>query len=217
MKSVSISGSSRANVGKRDSNALRANGQVPCVLYGGKDQIHFSAPYNAFNQLVYSPDVYTVKLSIDGKEYDAVMQEIQFHTINDKIIHIDFMLLNQDKPVILDIPVKSIGTSIGSRQGGKLVTNVRKLKVRALPKDLPDTIDINIENLNIGQSIRIKDLNLPGVQFLDTENMVIVGVRTTRNVAAGAEGTASAAPAAAAKTAAGTAAPSGAAKPAAKK
>ncbi len=200
MKSVSISGSTRANVGKRDSKDLRANGQVPCVLYGGKDQIHFSAPELAFKQLVYTPDAYTVNLTIDGKDYKAIMQDIQFHTITDKIQHIDFLLLNEDKPVLIDIPVKLIGTSIGARQGGKLLTNIRRLKVRALPKDLPDSVDINIENLNIGQAIRVKDLSIPGVQFLDAGSMVIVTVRMTRNVVATDE--AGAKPAAGAKAAA---------------
>jgi large subunit ribosomal protein L25 len=205
MKSVSISGSPRANVGKRNSKDLRASGQVPCVLYGGKEQIHFSAPILEFKQLVYSPDAYTVNLTIDGKEYKATMQEIQFDTITDHIMHIDFLQLFEDKPTLMDIPVKFIGTSIGARQGGKLVANVRRLKVRSLPKDLPDTIDINIENLNLGQVIRVKDLSVPGVQFLDTPNMVIVTVRTTRNVVAAEE-------APGAKPAAGAAA-----KPAAKK
>lgn len=200
MKSVSISGSTRANVGKRDSKDLRANGQVPCVLYGGKDQIHFSAPELAFKQLVYTPDAYTVNLTIDGKDYKAIMQDIQFHTITDKIQHIDFLLLNEDKPVLIDIPVKLIGTSIGARQGGKLLTNIRRLKVRALPKDLPDSVDINIENLNIGQAIRVKDLSIPGVQFLDAGSMVIVTVRMTRNVVATDE--AGAKPATGAKAAA---------------
>lgn len=215
MKSVSISGSARPNVGKRDANELRAKGQVPCVLYGGKNQIHFSVVYNDLNPLVYTPSAYTVTLNIDGTEHNAIMQEIQFHKVNDRIIHIDFLLLDENKPAVIDIPVKLIGTSIGARQGGKLITNVRRLKVRALPKDLPDTIDINIENLNIGQGIRVKDLSLPGVTFLDTPNMVIVTVRVTRNVVASEEGSASAAPAAAGKTASGAAAP--AAKPAAKK
>jgi large subunit ribosomal protein L25 len=207
MKSVSISGSSRANVGKRNSKDLRANGQVPCVLYGGKEQLHFSVPSMDFKQLVYSPDAYTVDLTIDGKAYKAAMQEIQFDPIKDHIIHVDFLQLFEDKPTLMDIPVKFIGTSIGARQGGKLVANVRRLKVRALPKDLPDTVDINIENLNIGQVIRVKDLTIPGVQFLDTPNMVIVTVRVTRNVVATEEagakpGAASAKPAAPAKTAA---------------
>lgn len=187
MKSVSISGSPRANVGKRDSKDLRAQGMVPCVLYGGSEQIHFFAPEAAFKTLVYTPDAYTVDLDINGKSYKAIMQDIQFHTITDKIQHIDFLLLREDKPVLIDIPVKLIGTSIGARQGGKLITNVRKLKVRAFPKNLPDSVDINIENLNIGEAIRVKDLNIEGVQFLDTPSMVIVTVRMTRNVAAATE------------------------------
>lgn len=186
MKSVSISGSTRANVGKRDSKDTRNSGNIPCVLYGGKEQIHFSAPYNDFNPLVYSPEVFTVKLTVDGKEYNALMQEIQFHPVSDRIIHIDFLELQEDKPVIIDIPVKIIGTSTGVRQGGKLLTPVRKLKVRSLPKNLPDNIEVNIETLNIGQSIKVGDLDLKGVHVLDTPNMVVASVRMTRNVVSAA-------------------------------
>lgn len=207
MKSVSISGSSRANVGKRDSKDIRNAGGVPCVLYGGKEQIHFSATYNDFNPLVYSPDVFTVKLNIDGKEYKALMQDIQFHPVNDRIMHVDFLQLQDDKFVIIDIPVKIAGTSIGVRQGGKLLTPVRKLKVKALPKDLPDSINVNVENLNIGQTIKVSEIDMKGVKVLDSPNMVVATVRMTRNVVA-------AAPEAAAKAAAAPA--KGAAAPAKK-
>jgi len=199
MKSVSISGSSRANVGKRDSKDLRNAGQVPCVLYGGKEQFHFSAPYNDFSPLVYTPNVYTVNLTIDGKEYKALMQDIQFDPVNDKILHIDFLLLHEDKHVVIDLPVRIEGTSVGVRQGGKLLTPVRKLKVRALPKNLPDSIPVNVENLGIGQTVKVAEIQKEGVQFLDTPNMVVATVRMTRNVAAA---TAEAAKGAPAKTAA---------------
>jgi large subunit ribosomal protein L25 len=124
MKSVSISGSSRTNVGKKDAKALRNAGMVPCVLYGGKDQKSFSVKYNDLLPLVYTPEVLTVDLNIDGSNYKALMQEIQFHVINDKIIHIDFLEMFDNKPVVIDIPVHTTGNSIGVKAGGKLTLNV---------------------------------------------------------------------------------------------
>jgi large subunit ribosomal protein L25 len=200
MKAFSISGSLRANVGKKDANALRRAGNIPCVIYGGKQQIGFYAPVNSFTKLVYSPDVQTVNISVDGKTYNTKIQEIQVHPVSDKIMHIDFVELFDDKPAIMDIPVKLIGSSAGVKAGGKLVTNLRKLKVKALPKHLPDTIDINVEQLEIGKSIRIGDLNVQGLKFMDAPNVVITTVQSTRNtVAAAGEEAKTGAAAAAAK------------------
>lgn len=186
MKAFSISGSLRANVGKKDANALRRAGNIPCVIYGGKEQIGFYAPVNSFTKLVYSPDVQTVNISVNGKNYHTKIQEIQVHPVNDKIMHIDFVELFEDKPAIMEIPVKLIGSSAGVKAGGKLVTNLRKLKVKALPKHLPDTIDINVEALEIGKSIRIGDLNIQGLKFMDAPNVVITTVQSTRNTVAAA-------------------------------
>jgi len=209
MKSVSISGSPRVNVGKKDAKALRNAENVPCVLYGGKEQIHFYAPYKEFMPLVYTPEVNTVKISINGKEYNALMQEIQFHPVNDKILHVDFLELFPDKHVIIDIPVKITGKSIGVKQGGKLIVGVRKLKVRALPSQLPDYIPVNVDNLDIGQSVKVENISIKEVQLLDAPNKVIVSARITRAVVAPTEATAKAA-----APAAGT--PTAAAAPAAK-
>jgi large subunit ribosomal protein L25 len=186
MKSVSISGSPRANVGKRNSKDIRNEGGIPCVLYGGKEQYHFSVPYNSVTNLIYSPDVFMVDLELDGKKSKAIVQDIQFHTVNDRIIHIDFLELSEDKAIVIEIPVKIVGTSTGVRQGGKLLTPVRKLKVKAFPKDLPDNIEVNVTDLNIGQSAKVGDIKMKGVQFLDAENMVVATVRITRNVVAAA-------------------------------
>ena len=186
MKSVSISGSSRTNVGKKDAKAVRNAGFVPCVLYGGKEQKMFSVKYNDLLPLVYTPEVLTVELNIDGSNYKALMQEIQFHPINDQVVHIDFLEMFDNKPVFIDIPVHTTGNSIGVKAGGKLTLNVRKLKVRALPANLPDSIEIKIDNLDIGKSIRVSEIAVKNIELLDTPNMVVVTVKATRNMASAA-------------------------------
>ena len=186
MKSVSISGLSRASVGKKDAKAVRNAGFVPCVLYGGKDQKTFSVKYNDLLPLVYTPEVLTVDLNIDGTSYKALMQEIQFHAINDKIVHIDFLEMFDNKPVFIDIPVHTTGNSIGVKAGGKLTLNVRKLKVKALPANLPDSIEIKIDHLDIGKSIRVSEIAVNNIELLDTPNMVVVTIKATRNMASAA-------------------------------
>ena len=213
MKSLSINGTKRAAQTKQETKLLRAEGKVPCVLYGGKEQLHFSAPAISFKGLVYTPEVHTVDLNIDGSNYKAIMKDIQFHAVTDKILHIDFLELDDAKKVTMEIPVKVSGNASGVRAGGQLLTKLRKLKISALPKDLPDFVEVNIDPLEIGDSIRVRDIAVDGVEFLDSPNNVITAVKTTRAVveetpvtpaegaapAAGAEG---AAPAAAAEGAA---------------
>jgi len=202
MKSFTINGDLRAAQSKQELKKLRAEGKVPCVLYGGKEQIHFSAPVLDFRHLVYTPDVYTVTVNVGGKTYSAIMKELQFHPVTDSIMHIDFLELFDDKSVSMDIPIKLTGNSVGVRAGGILVNKLRKLKIAALPKHLPDFVEVKIDDLNIGDDVRVRDINLDGVTFLDSPSNVIAGVKTTRNtVAAAAEGApaAGAAPAAAAK------------------
>jgi large subunit ribosomal protein L25 len=180
MKSVSISGSSRANVGKKDAKALRVDGLVPCVLYGGDSQIHFSVNETQFKPLLFTPDVHTVDLEIDGKSYKAVLQDIQYHNMNDSVLHADFLQLHDNKPVIIQIPVRTSGNSAGVRAGGKLVTKLRKLKVRAFLKDLPDFINIDITPLEIGQGVKVREISVPGVTLLDAQNVDVVAVTATR-------------------------------------
>ncbi|MEI6523069.1 MAG: 50S ribosomal protein L25/general stress protein Ctc [Bacteroidota bacterium] len=186
MKVFNLSGSSRANVGKKDAAHLRAQDLVPCVVYGGASQVFFSVKYNDLRHLIYTPEVYTVNISVDGKEYNTIMQEIQFNGVSDKIMHIDFMELDNNKPIVIDIPVKLSGTAAGVRTGGKLVSNVRKLKVRAFVKDLPDFISVNVEPLEIGGVVKVSQMKIDGVTFLDAPNVVIAAVRMTRAAAAAA-------------------------------
>jgi large subunit ribosomal protein L25 len=182
MKTVSISGSPRENVGKKDAQELRRNGRVPCVLYGGKEQVHFHADVKEFKNLIFTPDVNLVKLNIDGKEYDASMQDSQFHPVKDTLLHVDFLQLFTDKKVKIDIPVKLTGTSEGVRAGGKLVKKQRLLKVYALPTDLPDSIEVNIENLKVGGVIKVKDLKTGKLEILNSPSSVIATVKGKRGV-----------------------------------
>jgi large subunit ribosomal protein L25 len=207
MKSIAISGTRRAAQTKQEIKKLRAEGKIPCVLYGGKEQVHFSAPVLALKPLVYTPEVYTVDLDIEGATHKAIMKDLQFHPVNDRLLHIDFMEIADDKKVVMDIPVRITGSAVGVRQGGTLRTKMRMLKVSALPKNLPDNVTIKIDDLNIGDSVFVKDMKVDGVEFLDRPNNAITAVKVTRVVV---EET----PAAAATTA--TAAPAeGAAAPAA--
>lgn len=183
MKTVSLSGSSRANVGKSDAKTLRTKGNVPCVLYGGGEQIHFYADERAFKPLIFTPNAHIVELSVDGKNYRCVLQETQYHKINDRLIHADFLLVVEGKPVTMEIPVKTTGQSIGVKAGGKLVLKQRKLKVRGLANELPDAIELNIENLEIGKSISVGDISIKGVTLLAPKNIAVVSVQTTRAVA----------------------------------
>ncbi len=207
MKSIEIKGTKRITLSKQEVKSLRNEEKVPCVLYGGKDQLHFSADASEFKPLIYTPAVHTVSIDVDGSSYQAIVQDVQFHPINDRIMHVDFLAIADDKPVVMDIPVKLTGTSEGVRAGGRLVTKVRKLKVRALPKALPDFIEISISNLNIGDSFRVRDLQRKDITFLDSPNNVVVGVRVTRAVV-------EAAPVAVAATVAPAAAPVAAVAPA---
>jgi large subunit ribosomal protein L25 len=180
MKSIFISGSVRSNVGKKDTKALRLQGLVPCVLYGGESQVHFYAPEASFKTLLFTPNVHTVELEIEGQKSTALLQDVQFNPMNDKLMHADFLQIKEGKPVVISIPVKAVGNSAGIRAGGKLSIKLRKLKVRAMVQDLPDSIEVDITKLEIGQGVKVGQLNVPGVTFLDSANIEVVGVGATR-------------------------------------
>ncbi len=217
MKSVSISGSPRANVGKKDAKASRRSGLIPCVIYGGKEQVHFVAEEKEFKKLVYTPEVFKAEIKVGDSQYSAIMQEIQLHPISDKILHIDFRELVPGKYVTVELPVKITGTSPGVRDGGLLKQNYRKLKVSAKPEDFLENIIVDISGLKVGQGIKIADLNYPGVKFLDVLSSEVVGVKHKRGVVEEDKGAAAAAPAAAAPAKAAAAPAAAAAKAPAKK
>lgn len=183
MQSITINGSQRESVGKKATKALRNAGKVPCVLYGGDKPVHFSAEEKAFKSLVYTPNVYTASIELDGKTYAAVLQDIQFHPVTDKILHIDFYQLFEDKPVTMEIPVKLVGSSKGVMIGGALRHNMRKVKVKALPANLPDFIEADITELEIGNKLYITELANEKFTFLHPDNTVVAQVRMSRNAA----------------------------------
>ena len=180
MKSLAISVIEREKVGKSNTRSLRNQGNVPCVLYGGEKQVCFYAHENDFRKIVNTPDVYVVELDISGGKSRAIMQDIQFHPVTDRILHIDFLEVFEDKEVTLSIPVILNGLSIGVRDGGVLMFRRRKIVTRGFIDNFPDAIELNIEHLKIGQFIYIKDIEEDGCEFLDPDNAVIVGVKTAR-------------------------------------
>ena len=181
MKSITINGSQRESVGKKASKALRNAGQVPCVLYGGDKPVHFSAEELAFSKLVYTPNVHTVVIALDnGETYEAIMQDIQFHPVTDKILHIDFYQLFAGKEITLDIPVHIIGTSKGVLNGGVLRKNKRKLRVKALPANLPDYLEADITPLKIGNKLYVTALENEAYNILHPENTVVCQVTRSR-------------------------------------
>ena len=189
MKSVTLSGSLRANVGKVDAKAVRAKGLVPCVIYGGKEQIHFQADERAFKPVIFTPNAHIVEINLDGKVYKTVLQDAQYHKINDKLIHADFLEIQEGKPVTANIPVVLTGQSEGVKKGGKLVLKLRKLKARGIAAEMPDSIKISISKLDIGSSISIGDIEIKGVTLLNAKNVSVVAVQTTRAFAAETPGT----------------------------
>jgi large subunit ribosomal protein L25 len=185
MKSISINGSKRESVGKKAAKALRNADMVPCVLYGGegKSTMHFAAPELAFSKLVYTPSAHTVEIAIEGGEtYEAVLQDIQFHPVTDRILHVDFFQLFEDREISMEIPVHVIGTSKGVLAGGILRRNRRKLRVRAFPKNLPDFLEADISPLKIGDKLYVTELEGEGYELLHTDNTVVCQIKTARSV-----------------------------------
>ena len=180
MKTLAISVKEREHVGKTNTRALRNQGNVPCVLYGGEKQVTFYAHENDFRKLVYTPDTFLVELDIEGSKTKAVMQDIQFHPVTDKILHIDFLEVFDNKPVTVSLPVILQGIALGVRNGGNLLFRRPKIITKGLISNLPDSISINVEDLAIGMFIYIKDISIDGCEFLAPPNSVVVGVKTAR-------------------------------------
>ena len=187
METVKLSAQARVNLGKKESKALRAAGNVPCVIYGGEKSIHFSAQDKDLRNLVYTPNVYQVDIDVDGTSYTAILKDIQFHPVTDKVIHIDFMELVADKEITLNVPVRLEGSAKGVMNGGKLRKNMRQLTVRAIPANLPDSITIDVTELGIGNSTRVSDLEGNNFDILNPSSAVIVAVKMARGAAADEE------------------------------
>jgi large subunit ribosomal protein L25 len=180
MESISIKGSVRKSLGKADAKALRNQGLVPCIVYGGEENIHFNVDEREFNKLINTPKAYIVNVDIDGKEYATVIKDTQFHPLTDRVLHVDFQLLLPGKAVKLSLPVNTTGVSRGVLNGGKLQQVLRRAKVSGVPSELPDFVTIDITKLKIGQSVKVKEVSIPNVTFLENENQIIVAVKAKR-------------------------------------
>ena len=188
MKTVSLSGSLRENVGKKDTKALRKAEMVPCVMYGsGETQIHFATAEKNFTKILFTPETYIIDFDINGKVYKTILQDIQYHPVTDKVLHADFLIVKEDKPVTVTLPVALEGSAAGVMRGGKLKKGVRKVKVCGLLKDLPDYITVNISNLNINEAIKVKDLAIENVTPVTPGYTVIVAVNMARGAQVSAE------------------------------
>lgn len=182
MKSVSISASKRVDLGKKEAKLSRAAGNIPCVIYGGKTNQHFTVKENALNNLVYTPNVYSVAIDIEGTSINALIKDIQFHPVTDRILHIDFIELVPGQHVNTLIPIVFEGSSIGVRNGGKLRKTLRKLSIRSTPENLPDNVTIDITPMTIGEKVYVKDLEASNFDILTAGSSVIVAVKTARGV-----------------------------------
>ena len=180
MKTVSLSGSLRENVGKKDAKALRKSEMVPCVLYGGEEQIHFATEAKNFKKILFTPECYIINFTIDGKSYNTILQDIQYHPVTDAVMHADFLLVKDDKPITVVLPLAIEGSAPGVMRGGKLKQPIRKIKVSGLAKDLPEVIKVDISKLNILDSVKVRDLNIDGVTMVTPGYQIIVEVRAAR-------------------------------------
>ena len=181
MKSITIKGSERESVGKSATRTLRDAGLVPCVIYGGNQTVHFSAEEIAFKNLVYTPNAHTVVIELEsGKSFNAILQDIQVHPVSERILHIDFFQLSDDKEIMMEIPVKIVGTSKGVLAGGVLRLNTRRVKVKALPKHLPDFVEADITGLEMGNKLYITKLAVDNIKLMHPDNTVVAQVRISR-------------------------------------
>jgi large subunit ribosomal protein L25 len=186
MKAVSVSGSLRENVGKKDAKALRASGLVPCVVYGGEKQHHIFVDEKEFKNLIYTPETNYAELSFADIKTKAIIKESQFHPLNEKLLHVDFLQITDNKPITVEIPVKITGNSPGVIRGGKLVKRYRKIKVNGIYSNIPDFLAIDISKLDIGNTIFVKDIATENFTVVENPANVVVSVASTRNVEAAA-------------------------------
>jgi large subunit ribosomal protein L25 len=180
MESIKISANARVDLGKKGAKALRREEKVPCVLYGSENVVHFAIPALSFRNLVYTSDVYKVELDVDGTTYSALLKDVQFHPVTDKIIHADFIQLVDGVEVTTEVPVRLTGNAKGVATGGKLRKNMRKLRVRSIPANLPSDISVDVTSLNIGEKVRVSDVETKGFDILNAANAVIAAVKTAR-------------------------------------
>ena len=180
MKTFELKGTVRTDLGKKATKAERVVDNIPAVLYGGKENVHFTTTVSEVRKLVYSPEVFVVNLDIDGKKTKAIMKALQFHPVIDKVLHIDFLQLTEDKPVIVELPVKLEGLAEGVKAGGKLALEMRKLKVKGLYTQIPENIVIDVTELGLGKSIQVAKVSVDKLEILNAKNAVVAQVKLTR-------------------------------------
>lgn len=181
MQIVAIEGQTREHFGKKYAKAARREGNVLCVLYGGEKNIHFSAPAKSFKHLIYTPDFKLAEISVDGATKQAIVKKVQFHPVTDKIVHMDFVEIVPGKKIKVDIPVEFVGTAVGEKLGGALMTKLRRLSVFSTPEALVDTIKVNVEQLELGDSVRVRDVEkIDGIEILNPEGNPIASVEVPR-------------------------------------
>ncbi|MBB6238680.1 large subunit ribosomal protein L25 [Pedobacter sp. AK013] len=180
MKTIAISGSPRENVGKRDAKELRYEGKVPAVLYGGKEQQHLAVVIADLRDVIYTPDVNFVEINVNGVKTKAIVKDTQFHPLTDVLLHIDFLQLFDEKEIVMEIPVKLTGTSPGVKMGGKLIQKLRKLRVKALPANMPQNVEVSLEKLEVGSLFRVRDLKGDKYVITNTPEDTIVSVAMSR-------------------------------------
>jgi large subunit ribosomal protein L25 len=183
MKTIDLVGYHRSDIGGSSPKRLRAESLVPCVLYGGKgENVHFSVPMILFRELVYTPEATFVNMDIEGTEYKCILKDIQYHPVSEVILHADFLRLYDDQVVKMEIPVHFIGTSPGLQKGGKLSIKSRKLKVQALPKDMPDSIAVALDGLELGQSVKVSSIKSEGFTILNNPSVTVGSITIPRSL-----------------------------------
>lgn len=182
MNVISIEAQKRSELGQKATKELRRAGQVPCVVYGGEEVLHFSAPQLTFRPIVYTPDFNVVEATIDGKVVKCVLKDLQFHPVTDSLMHLDFMELVDDKKVIVDLPLKFEGLAEGVKAGGKLLAQIRKLRVKAFPKDLKQVLPVNVSKLQLGKSIKVRELNYEGLEIMNAAGSPVVSIEIPRSL-----------------------------------
>lgn len=184
MKHFEVNATLRTDLGKKATKKVRSEENIPCVIYGGKDNVHFYTSQSDVRKLIYTPEVMFADITVDGKKYVTVIKDIQYHPVSDKILHIDFFEVDASKPIKIQIPIKVAGSSPGVKAGGKLKQILRKLTVKGVMENIPDFFEVNISNLSIGQAIRVKDLTSETLEFTDPKSNVILTVSSARGMVA---------------------------------
>ena len=192
MKTFELAGEVRSEVGKKATKAVRSAEAIPCVLYGGKENVHFTVTESAVRKLVYSPDVFVVNLTVGGVTTTSIMKELQFHPVTDKILHLDFLEISETKPVVVEVPVQLLGLAEGVKAGGKLSLETRKLKVKGLYKNIPEKIDVDVTCVGLGKTVQVGKLQVKDLEIINNKNAVVAQVKLTRAARGAAEAAANA-------------------------